>query len=353
MSSYPSDFVAFADKWVKDNQWPPENTYSKYSSSVLAMTGASQDGFTFHSGADHIKLNGYYRKGQEPQMVDASIHLMVPSWGEVKVMHKKTFSLLRPTKIPVEIDKLSGTITLTLEDDMSGKIILMDYDIDTPYGPMKDKCGLFPVDITQQLQAKHQALEVLGDSVIEQLHLTPISPGRLVQKDSSETHWEFSELGVSRDQGEVELLGMFLNDFSVKKSGILLPTYEDAVAGSKFDASEADTINAASKKSPFALEQSFFGIFVVSGTVDPENLAVKASLYVSVPLAGRVKITSLEGSLKTGVTAKINVAVASGSANLHIKEEGGKNVLYVNAKVKVRLVGEKNIPDTRLVTLPF
>jgi hypothetical protein len=56
---------------------------------------------------------------------------------------------------------------------------------------------------------------------------------------------------------------MFLNDFSVKKSGILLPTYEDTVASSKFDASEADAINAASKKSPFALEQSFFGIFVV------------------------------------------------------------------------------------------
>ncbi|CAE6439344.1 unnamed protein product [Rhizoctonia solani] len=351
MASYANDFTTFANKWVDNNQWPPQNTPSKYSSSVLAMTGGSQDGFTFHSGAGHIQLSGYYHNGGDPKLADASIHLVVPSWGEVKLMHKKTFSLSRPTRIPVSVDKLNGTITITMEKDVNGQVVMMDYDIDTPYGRMKDQCGLFPVDPGQQLQAKHQALDVLDNSLVEQWCSTPISAGRYVEDDSSQVSWELNELGVNREQGEIDLLGMFLNDFAVGNSSILLPTYQEAVSGTE---GHADIIDAAAAgKKPFAIEQSFFGIFVVSGTIEPEKLAVKASLYVSVPLAGRVKITSLEGSLITGVTAKINVAVASGSANLFIKKEGGKNVLYVSAKVKVQLVGEKSVPETRLVTLPF
>ncbi|GAB1526255.1 hypothetical protein RhiTH_009422 [Rhizoctonia solani] len=356
MASYPTDFTTFTQQWVDSNQWPLKNTPTNYSGSVLAMTGASADGFTFHSGAGHIQLKGYYQSGQDPKLVNASIHLVVPSWGEVKLMDKQTIRLVQPTHVPVKVGGIDGKIKIKIANDLSTQVVLLDYDLATPYGSMKDKCGLFPVDATQHLQAQHQALEKLDTFSVSQLHSTPVSHGQLVAGDDDEIHWELSDLGVDHNSAEIDLLVLFMNDFAVNNSSILLPSYPQAVAAARQDANDVHSIDAAaSKDKPFAIEQSFFGIFVVSGTIVPEKLAVKVSLYVSVPLAGRVKITSLEGSLNSaeGVTAKINVAVASGSAKLFTKDEGGKHALYINAQVKVQLVGTKTVPDTRLLLLPY
>ncbi|KAF8752196.1 hypothetical protein RHS01_08102 [Rhizoctonia solani] len=331
MASYPTDFTTFTQQWVDKNQWPLKNTPTNYSGSVLAMTGASADGFTFHSGAGHIQLKGYYQSGQDPKLVNASIHLMVPSWGEVKLMDKQTIRLVQPTHVPVKVGGIDGKIKIKIANDLSTQVVLLDYDLATPYGSMKDKCGLFPVDATQHLQAQHQALEKLDTFSVSQLQSTPVSHGQLVAGDDDEIHWELSDLGVDRDSAEIDLLVLFMNDFAVNNSSILLPSYPQAVAAARQDANDVHSIDAAaSKDKPFAIEQSFLGIFVGQDHV------------------ARGSLNSAEG-----VTAKINVAVASGSAKLFTKDENGKHALYINAQVKVQLVGTKTVPDTRLLLLPY
>ncbi|ELU41128.1 hypothetical protein AG1IA_04842 [Rhizoctonia solani AG-1 IA] len=106
------------------------------------MTGASADGFTFHSGAGHIQLKGYYQSGQDPKLVNASIHLVVPSWGEVKLMDKQTIRLVQPTHVPVKVGGIDGKIKIKIANDLSTQVVLLDYDLATPYGSMKDKSTL-------------------------------------------------------------------------------------------------------------------------------------------------------------------------------------------------------------------
>ncbi|KAJ7021540.1 hypothetical protein C8F04DRAFT_1195303 [Mycena alexandri] len=92
-----------------------------------------------------------------------------------------------------------------------------------------------------------------------------------------------------------------------------------------------------------------------NGTIDPEMLAVSASLYVRVPVAGRVKITSLTGSLLSGVSAQINVVVASGSATLTAvpNPSTGKHDLMINASAEVALIGKVTTGGPiKLLSLP-
>ncbi len=83
------------------------------------------------------------------------------------------------------------------------------------------------------------------------------------------------------------------------------------------------------------------------GSVDKATFNVSVKLYVKVPIFGRVNIATIAGSLRKGVTVKINVAVASGSATLSLQ---GK-VLYIELKLKVKFIG--NIGGKyKLLTLP-
>ena len=91
----------------------------------------------------------------------------------------------------------------------------------------------------------------------------------------------------------------------------------------------------------------------VVASITPSTLTISAQLYVKVPLAGRVNITGISGSLITGATAKFNVFVASGSITLTAKKNANnKHDLYVSYSLKVSLVGTIQGSDYKLITLP-
>lgn len=70
-------------------------------------------------------------------------------------------------------------------------------------------------------------------------------------------------------------------------------------------------------------------------------------LGVQVPILGYVKITSVHGSLKTGVTISFDVAVAKGSVTLYLKN--GKEVWI---KYDITVLGAKYSGDSKIFTLP-
>ncbi len=75
---------------------------------------------------------------------------------------------------------------------------------------------------------------------------------------------------------------------------------------------------------------------------------------MSVPLAGRVNVAQISGSLVDGQGAKaqFNVFVASGNITLYAKTNGNKHDLYVSYSLSVTFVGTINGNDYKLVTLP-
>jgi hypothetical protein len=82
------------------------------------------------------------------------------------------------------------------------------------------------------------------------------------------------------------------------------------------------------------------------GSIAPTKLTISANLYIVVPVAGRVELTSLKGSLleDAGVTATINVFAAKGSAKLSAKSNSsGKHDLYCTLNLEVVLVGKVSV----------
>ncbi|CAA7269126.1 unnamed protein product [Cyclocybe aegerita] len=99
----------------------------------------------------------------------------------------------------------------------------------------------------------------------------------------------------------------------------------------------------------------YFTAFQLVGSISPASLFISAELFVKIPIAGRVKLTSIKGSLKDGasVTATINVVVAKGSAKFTAKSNSsGKHDLYCTLFVNVVLFGDINLPDVKIFALP-
>lgn len=86
----------------------------------------------------------------------------------------------------------------------------------------------------------------------------------------------------------------------------------------------------------------------LEGAIAPINIGISATLYVKVPLWGRVKITSLFGILKQGINLDINILVASGTVGLKLV---GHDV-HIIVRLSVKFVGEIN-GDVKLFTLPY
>jgi hypothetical protein len=57
----------------------------------------------------------------------------------------------------------------------------------------------------------------------------------------------------------------------------------------------------------------------LQGTIEPASFSVSLKIYVRIPIIGRVQNANLEGTLLTGITVAVNVAVPEGSAKLFVK----------------------------------
>ena len=73
----------------------------------------------------------------------------------------------------------------------------------------------------------------------------------------------------------------------------------------------------------------------LEGVTDPANLDTHTTLYIRVPLWGRVKLTSLSGNLEYGINSSINNLIASGNVGLKL---AGLDV-YIRVDLDVKFAG--------------
>jgi hypothetical protein len=95
--------------------------------------------------------------------------------------------------------------------------------------------------------------------------------------------------------------------------------------------------------------------YKIKGSIVIADLSVSVTLYAKVPVAGRVQLTTIRGSLKgQGITAKINVKIAQGTATLYVKQNSsGNHDLYIRIQLKVKFIGNIGGGEYKLVTLPY
>ena len=93
----------------------------------------------------------------------------------------------------------------------------------------------------------------------------------------------------------------------------------------------------------------------VAVTVNPSTLSLAAGLFMKVPIAGRVNIINISGSLLDGqrIHARIDVYVATGDVALYAKKkDDDDDDLYISFTLDISLFGRITQSDFFLATLP-
>ena len=91
------------------------------------------------------------------------------------------------------------------------------------------------------------------------------------------------------------------------------------------------------------------------GSISTSELNILATLYVNIPIVGRIELVKLVGSLlDEGVTENVNLAIAKGSVNVKARTNAvGKHDLYINLNLDIKFVKTFNTGDLKLLSLPY
>ncbi|KAJ7216881.1 hypothetical protein C8J57DRAFT_1255084, partial [Mycena rebaudengoi] len=242
---------------------------------------------------------------------NCNVFLVVPLWGRAQIVGPHDVPLSPTVGLPVNIPGVvNGTIRFFF-DPTGGTEILMGWVLDTSFAGTLDEGGL---SVFPKSQAQLQGVRF------------------------------FSE-------GEVQALTGPRPRLSIVPAAILQNFIADFVVDSANGTVAIQTFSA----NQYTIDVMFLNIFQLSGSVDPSSLSASVTLYVNIPLAGRVSLTKLEGNLLTGITANINVVLATGQAVLTSQSNGsGKQDLMIQASVTITFVGTFNTPGkVKILTLPF
>ncbi|KAJ7448529.1 hypothetical protein FB451DRAFT_1567226 [Mycena latifolia] len=353
-NTFDRSFGQATNKFLVDNQF-----LGKFGSKALdvillagGLSGSAHDKsvtnklLQFRVGLGYFEIAGSW-DSQFNILSDCSVDLVVPVFGRAKLLHVDsiTFTASSPSSGPLAINsaladaQITGSIIFAFCSDCSE--ILMQWSIQTPFtDPMVESDGvsLFPVNFSNHFSAERfNDVPRLNDAQIEKIRNAPF-PAKEIQNDI-----------IATGKRKIK----FFADFNIaKQKEIRIVTYyqSSAKGGNSWSA-----LPAGESSQSFSLNQSF-GPLELVGTLDPADLSVAASLYVRVPVAGRIKITGVKGSLANGgsIEANIDVVLAHGKATLTAPDNGsGKHDLTIDATITISMVGDIKTGAIKLLTLPF
>ncbi|KAJ7743074.1 hypothetical protein B0H14DRAFT_3514945 [Mycena olivaceomarginata] len=317
-------FASVISQWATENQW--NGTSGSHNLPVLLIPTAVGNvtvptaPVQIHLGCGYFEVETVYSSGDNT-LKNCSVFLQVPLWGRTLLLGPQDVPL-NATNIPVAIPgtAINGTISFSL--DSTKTEVLMSWVVNTPFAGTLDEGGL---SVFPELQKQLQGVRVFSEVEVQAL----AGP-----RPDFSIYW--TDIALITRTEEQRLLQSFINDFVNSTDG--------TVAIQIFSASA----------SLYTVDVSFLSIFQVSGSVDPASLSASITLYVNIPLAGRVSLTKVEGSLITGITANIDVVLAKGKAVLSAQVgPSGKHDQYIQASLSIRFVGDFNTPGNfRILTLP-
>ncbi|KAF8188912.1 hypothetical protein K438DRAFT_1972094 [Mycena galopus ATCC 62051] len=319
-------FASVVSNWATVNQWSgrtgSDNLPVLLVPTAVTNTTAATAPVQVQFGCGYFEVETVYSQG-ENSLKNCSVFLVVPLWGRTQLLGPQDVPLNSSVGLPVNITGVvNGTIKFFV-DPTEGTEILMGWQLDTPFAGTLDEGGLsvFPESLnTYFTEAQLQGVRVFSEAEVEALN-GPRPP--------------FSIIVPADATVEQQLLQQFIQNFVV-----------DAANGTI----AVQTVSA----NQYTIDVSFLSILEVSGSVDPSSLSASITLYVKIPLAGRVSLTKIEGSLINGLIANINVVLASGQAVLSAQVNGnGKHDLFINASLDIRFVGTFKTPGNfKILTLP-
>ncbi|CAE6421725.1 unnamed protein product [Rhizoctonia solani] len=111
---------------------------------------------------------------------------------------------------------------------------------------------------------------------------------------------------------------------------------------------EQSLVGSFQQKQPWVVELAF-GPLIIRIVVDLDNLSVTLEAYVQVPFHGRVKLGSVKGTLKDGVTLSFNALVAKGFVSVFLKNG---NELWIKYEVSSRFFPTIK-GEHKIATLPI
>ncbi|KAH9975630.1 hypothetical protein BJV74DRAFT_953690 [Russula compacta] len=312
--------------------------------------------------ATYDKANGWFNP--------FSVYLTVPGYGRTVLADNEFVDLNTRTTFHVKIHSdtgakahITGKFGFFFAEKDNQKEIIMTYKLKTPFtGTMDDKMSLFPSSI----ESRYDPSLVLPLNIQER-HKSLIKPRaeflHLTSTAGTERHVTYDDDDITTDH---DLLLHYLDDHvhhvGENSVGYVIALHSHYKKGSSSTVNYRG-IRAASESSgsqSYSLTLHFGGICELVGSIRPsDSLTVSAELFIVIPVAGRVKLTSVKGSLlgDVGVQASINVFAAKGTAKLYAKENSdNKHDLYISLSLDVVLVGEIHIggdDGVKLFALPF
>ncbi|CAE6446064.1 unnamed protein product [Rhizoctonia solani] len=354
-----------AADWLARNQWPTEGKSSKYASSVLVLSARSPDheGFQFLSGSGPIEVEGYYDCHEQPRLINVSIRLVVPSWRKATLVSEKNVPLDETARFPITIGKISGEILLKIDDDIAGRVLTLEYEVQAPYGLLKGLSALFPADSKSLADsaAIFEGIETLDDSEVSRRRSAPFSVGRMHKNTSAEKYWELDDLGVEDEADSYGQLCRFLERYAEGNDKIIIankppPPRQLEVDSNIYHSSHTDALVADSKGGDYTLNVSFLDAYGLRGTINPDNLEIRSTLFLTVPLVGKVTLVNFQGSLISGIAESVDIYVAQGSVRLYAKPQGNEFplcALFIDLSLSVKFIGSTNVDNFRIVDLPI
>jgi hypothetical protein len=87
----------------------------------------------------------------------------------------------------------------------------------------------------------------------------------------------------------------------------------------------------------------------LQGTIDLSKFVIQATLFVRVPILGRVKVISFGGNLRNGIKIPVNTFIANGV--IEIRLANGKDVI-LTVDLNVKIIGKVK-GSVKLFTLPY
>lgn len=249
--------------------------------------------------------------------------LVVPGWNRpVPLVVRQSYSLPEATfgevitfRIARYTDVIYGKVAFryVTEGNPERKRIAVKYDVTAPFVGRLDEPS-YTISPTE------------GDDVPQQYDCEDI-PAYVAEEDS---------LFVTYSSAEEEVLLNYLAEF-VDGDKVIIPSY-----------------NPVTSKE-YEVSVGFLGIFELVGSISPTTLTIAAALFVRVPIAGRVRLVGIQGSLTgpNGLRVAVNAVIASGSVTLQAKKSAvGKYELWITLDLQIKFVGR--ITDSvRLLILPF
>jgi hypothetical protein len=352
--------------WIDVNSWPrPTPGLEDEPKTILIITGAAKDGsaFSFFAAFGYFEVKATYHRSKN-ELSSVVVALVVPKHpNEVDLINEKSYELTpkdgKDLSFNIGKDVIKGTLSFKYADKDNRREIALKYDVNLPFaGHLEGTTALCPTELNPNSGFTTAELNTIPGLAASELQL---------QKEVAPTHSATGTKVIQAQQGatppEHELLLKFLDDFARDGDKIIIETFY----GGLNDKHSSVVTPVAhflavddSKSSQYHVSISFLGVFSLDGSVDPKNLKITAELFVQVPIAGRVSISKVQGSLgsKAGVKVKINAVVAKGKATLTAEKddgnEKGKHDLYIDVNINVKGVGDVNSKGKlRLLTLPF